>query len=180
MEHNHIDSIFIAGKIVEWCQENVFRFQEEINAVRYLDYLPTHLTRMEFSKLKLKECQDYIVRTYGAYIKIRTEELVQLIEGISKLAFDFYVQNDEKTAIELCLSVLNNEIDGDIYKGLLDTRIERLILIGTNKKYRDTKYCALKLWRTDGVKAKIHLIREQGKQCCLYHFDDREKEITCD
>ena len=164
-------SISVAKKIAEWCQTYAFDLELSKDGINYLKFRTG-----KSSDALTKECQNFVVKFFEADFEITTEEKVLTPIGDPGLRFDFYVPS-ERTAIELCLSVLENEIEKDILKSILDQRIIRLIVVATNKSYKNTKYSAVKTWNQPSKVSLLKALRGQKVEPILVWFDHRTVEV---
>jgi len=164
-------SILVAKTIAEWCQNNAFELDLHKDGKNYLKFRTD-----QTSSALTKECQKYITNYFESDFKIKTEEKVQTPIGDPGLRFDFFLP-DERTAIELCLSVLENEIEKDILKAILDQRVICLIIVATNKSYGNTDYCAVKTWNQPAKLSLLKALKGQKVEPILVWFDNRTVEV---
>lgn len=128
----------VAFKIAEWCQIKAFDIDAVIKNIRYLKYHHTNYPDPDKASHQIhKDCSEYILNFYNSK-NILIEEQIKIKTSASDLRFNYFIPA-EGTAIELCCSVIENELEKDITKAHLDQRVKKLIIIATNKIYHAKK-----------------------------------------
>jgi hypothetical protein len=165
----------IAETIARWCQSNAFIKDKKLDGVTYMRFNNSKYLGQNPSHQITKDCQDYACNKYNTTtaLVVAPETPVKTPVGKPNLKFDFYIPN-ERTAIELCCSVLENELEKDILKAIIDERVIRLIIVATNKIYRDTKYIAERTWNQPARQAMIKTLKGYKVDTNLLWFDEHD------
>ncbi len=161
----------VSREIAKWCSENAFINEDTINGINFMKYnVDTYPGKNPAARIT-KDCQEHVLKKFNhTYNHVTVEETVDAGLHEQNQAFDFYIPK-ERTAIEVCCSVLENEIEKDLLKAAMDKRVVRLIIVGTNKKYKKTKYNAEKTWNQPGRKALRKYLEANKVMTNLFIFD---------
>lgn len=163
----------VAEEIGKWVSKNAFIFDKKISETCFMKYNNSIYPSKNPAAKITKDCQEHITKLFNRSEKlVLTEEPVETHFGTPNLAFDFFVPS-ERTAIELCCSVLENELEKDILKAILDGRVIRLIIIATNKIYRNTKYVSSKTWNQPGKRAMLQTLKGYKVESDLLTFTEK-------
>ena len=165
----------IAETMARWCQSNAFIKDKTLDGVTYMRFNNSIYLGQNPSPRITKDCQDYICKKYNTTtaMVVVSETPVKTPVGEPNLKFDFYIPK-ERTAIEMCCSVLENELEKDILKAIIDERVIRLIIVATNKIYRGTKYSAERTWNQPARQAMIRTLKGYKVDTNLVWFDEHD------
>ena len=152
-----MESDKIVYSILKWLKENYIKDDEHQKEIG---------VGVKNSNEIHRECMSFIENCYN---DIKTEEILQSSLGESRINFDFFISN-EKTAIELCLSVLENELEKDFLKALVDDRVEKLVIIASDNAYKSQNYNADCFWERPGNQIYRKYLLSKGKETQLSVF----------
>jgi len=163
----------IAEEIAKWCQKYAFVKDKVIDGITYMKFNSNIYSGLNPSAQITKDCQEFICNKYNTASNtiVVPEEPVKTPVGKPNLKFDFYIPQ-ERTAIELCCSVLENELEKDILKAIIDERVIRLIIVATNKVYRGNKYSAERTWNQPARQAMLRTLKGYKVETNLVWFDE--------